>query len=151
MTEGGAQEALKLKVADLEDLDVVSSVLQDAVVPVADIDYFPERQCFALVASRFRWERNQVHPSSKRGERVLCGVTFHNVKGVVRKGLDKRRPGDFLSLLAIRNVANDQRSAVELVFSGDTAIRLDVTRLDCEVEDFGEPWPTLWRPSHGNA
>lgn len=150
MTEGGSQEALKLKVEDAEDLEVASSVLQDAVVPVADIGYFPERQCFALVASRFRWERHQAQPP-KRGERVLCGVTFHNVTGVARKGLDKRRPGDFLSLLAIRKVANDRQSAVELLFSGDTAIRLDVTGLDCRVEDFDEPWPTLWRPSHGDA
>jgi hypothetical protein len=151
VTEGGSQEALKLKVEDAEDLEVASSVLQDAVVPVADIDYFPERQCFALVANRFCWERHQAQPLRKRGERVLCGVTFHNVTGVARRGLDKRRPGDFLSLLAIRNVANDRRSTVELVFSGDTAIRLDVTRLDCHVEDFDEPWPTLWRPRHGDA
>ena len=45
-------------------------------------------------------------------------------------------------------------NAVDLVFAGDSTIRLDVESLSCHVEDLGTPWPTVFRPSHdddGNA
>ncbi|MBK1696114.1 hypothetical protein CKO21_02505 [Rhodovibrio salinarum] len=48
---------LKLRAYDKEDFAVVSSVLQDALVPVIDMDWLSEDKRFALVANRFRWER----------------------------------------------------------------------------------------------
>ncbi len=43
----------------------------------------------------------------------------------------------------------EQKSAeIGLIFSGAGEIRLEVKEIRCQLEDLGEPWPTLWRPSH---
>ncbi|MFM8991549.1 MAG: DUF2948 family protein, partial [Alphaproteobacteria bacterium] len=47
---------LKLRALDDEDLGVVSAFLQDAIVPLAEVEFVPGEKRFALVASRFRWE-----------------------------------------------------------------------------------------------
>ncbi len=37
---------------------------------------------------------------------------------------------------------------MELDFSGDATVRLEMKRPVCLMEDIGEPWPTTRRPSH---
>ena len=49
-------DPLKLRAEDEEDLAVVSTILQDALVPVAEMAYLPEEKRFVLVANRFKWE-----------------------------------------------------------------------------------------------
>ena len=51
-----AMEPLKLIALDEEDLAVVSSLLQDAVLRVADMTYVPAQKRFAAVLNRFDWE-----------------------------------------------------------------------------------------------
>ena len=34
------------------------------------------------------------------------------------------------------------------VFAGGAKIRLEVERILCHAEDFGDSWPTQWRPDH---
>jgi hypothetical protein len=47
---------LKLRAEDAEDLDVVSACLQDAIVPLSDMEFLAGEKRFVLVANRFRWE-----------------------------------------------------------------------------------------------
>jgi hypothetical protein len=83
---------------------------------------------------------------------VNAGVTFSNVTAVRRRGIDFGDRAAFLNLLAITQVAESDADAptIELTFSGNTAIRLETTGLLCHLEDFGEPWPTQWRPQHAD-
>ena len=37
---------------------------------------------------------------------------------------------------------------VDLIFARGATIRLEVEQILCHAEDFGEPWPTQWRPEH---
>ena len=37
---------------------------------------------------------------------------------------------------------------VDLLFSGNAAIRLEIEKLSCRLDDFGQPWPTIFRPAH---
>ena len=48
---------LKLLALDEEDLIVVSSHLQDAVMRVGDMAYLPSQQRFAAIVNRFDWEQ----------------------------------------------------------------------------------------------
>ncbi|HCP01840.1 MAG: hypothetical protein CL573_06940 [Alphaproteobacteria bacterium] len=138
---------LKLAATDKTDLEVVSGVLQGAIIPVGEMAYVLVDRAFVLVANRFRWE---VGNTGKNGERVNAGVTFSNVMDVKCRGIDFRDRGAFLELLAIicEPEGGNCRPTVQLTFSGDTAIRLQTTGLLCHLEDFGEPWPTNWRPEH---
>lgn len=143
---------LKLAAADEQDLAVVSGALQDAIVPIGDIGYRPAERSFVFVANRYRWDAERGEDARAPGERINTGVTFSNVTAVKRRGIDFRARGTFLNLLAItcETDAGPDGPAVQLTFSGDTAIRLQTTGLLCHLEDFGEPWPTRWRPAHAD-
>ncbi|MEK9832897.1 MAG: DUF2948 family protein [Alphaproteobacteria bacterium] len=140
---------LKLSATDEEDLGVISGALQDAIIPIGDMSYELSEKAFVFVANRFRWE---LEGAGQTGERVNSGVTFSNVVDVKRRGIDFRDRGAFLNLLAISCEPEQAADGpcVQLTFSGDRAIRLQTTGLLCHLEDFGEPWPTQWRPEHAD-
>lgn len=136
---------LKLAATDAEDISVLSALLQDAVIPISEITFIEAERRFALVANRFRWEDAGAEKVPGRiYERVRCGVTFDRVTGVRRRNLDQSSRRQVLELLAVE--AGD--GYVDLLFAGGATIRLDVDRILCHGEDFGEPWPTQWRPQH---
>jgi len=147
---------LRLKAVSEDDLAILSGALQDAIIPIGDISFEPVTNQFVFVANRFQWESDETGRARKPAARVNAGVTFSNVTAVRRRGIDFRDRGAFLNLLAITCVAagdgaGDQAGPViELTCSGDTAIRLETTGLLCHLEDFGEPWPTQWRPQHAD-
>lgn len=143
---------LKLAATDDKDLAIISGALQDAIVPIGDISFQPETNVFVLVANRFCWEADARATAREPGARINAGVSFSNVVDVKRRGIDFAARGSFLNLLAIscEPDAEGDGPTVQLTFSGDTAIRLQTTGLLCHLEDFGEAWPTQWRPEHAD-
>ena len=143
---------LKLRAADLEDLAVVSAILQDALVTVGEMAYLPDEKRFVLVANRFRWEP-PVGEARKNFERTLSGLCVDDVTRVQRRGFHPREEERILSLLAIRAAGGtvEKPEALILDFAGGTSIRLEVGRVLCHLDDLGEPWPTRWRPKHAVA
>ena len=135
-------QALKLRGEDEEDLAVISAILQDALVAVGEMAYFPDESRFVLVANRFRWEPQPG--GDQRLERQLSGLRIDGVRGVRRRGFNPRDTERLLVLLAIRA----EGGALYLDFAGDSSVRLEVDRILCYLDDLGEPWPTRWRPKH---
>ena len=136
---------MKLSAVDAKDLTVLAAFLQDALVLIDDIAYFPEDGQFILVANRFQWEVERA--GAREHARTVTGVTFSKVTAVKRKGLDRRDGDGMLSLLTIAA----EPGALQLTFSGDAAIRLEVSEILCHLQDVGESWPTKWRPDHASA
>ena len=146
---------LKLRIADAADLEVASTLLQDALVPVGDIAWLPSERRFVMVVNRFRWESSGDERASD-SERVLAGVSFGAVTTVRLRDIDLGRRDMFLSLLAIVAAEGDGGGpVVDIAFAGTEGtrptIRIAVERLDGLVEDFGEAWPTSWRPAHARG
>jgi hypothetical protein len=152
-------ERLKLRAEDAEDLRVIAACLQDALIPLSDIEYEASAKRFVLVANRFRWENcsevaDEAVPDIALGtncatyERVNCAICFDNVAAVRRRGLDQRDRGRILELLTMEVEGDGKSMAVNLLFSGGTAIRLEGTGIRCHIGDLGEPWPTQFRPHH---
>ena len=145
-------DKLRLSVRDEEDLIVMSSLLQDSLIAVAEIKYLPEEKRFVFVANRFLWERqNQEAVNVDKGDnfaRVLCGVCFENVTGVKQKGLQRDRKGQIVSLLSLSKSGG---SRIELCFSAHISIRLDVFDLFCHFQDIDSPWLTDVRPEHAKT
>ncbi|MBU0726249.1 MAG: DUF2948 family protein [Alphaproteobacteria bacterium] len=147
---------LKVRAETAEDMTVMAAYLQDAVVPVEDMAFKPGAEAvpgeFVLVAHRFRWEMlglQEKPVAGDRYERVLCGITVQGVYRARLSGIDRQRDReDFLNLLTVQAAERDGAAHVDLIFAGDKAIRLEVARTDIVVEDFGEPWPTIFRPHH---
>jgi hypothetical protein len=144
--------ALRLRVEDSDDLAVLSACLQDALIAVRDLGFFPREQRFIFIANRFRWESGpHPLPQLEDHQRVLCAVTFSAVAGVSYRGFRRARADRILCLLAIRSIADAGRAAIMLEFAGAAAVRLDVARISCRARDWGEPWPTPWQPRHEDA
>jgi hypothetical protein len=156
-------ETLHLRAEDAEDLAVLSSCLQDALVPLADMRFERAAQRFVLAVNRFRWEGCEPCMPGAFGpeavfERIACGVTFEGVRKVTVQGIDQSKHDRVLELLAIvTGTAAEGRSGpptaegsttILLVFAGGGAIRLDADGINCRLTDFGESWPTKWRPQH---
>jgi len=136
---------LKLQARDDDDLAVISSLLQDALVPLGDIEFLTDAGIFVMAANRYRWEADDP---ALAGERTLCGVAFANVTGVQRRNLAPLDRGTFYNLLSVERDDGSANMAVTLTFSNEAAIRLRVSALSCSLEDFGEAWPAGWRPQH---
>ena len=142
MVSGGE---VKLAATDQEDIAVLSALLQDSVIPISEMIYLAAESRFALVANRFRWEDASAEKiSGQIYERVCCGVTFDRVTAVRRRNFDQAQRGQMFDLLALQATI----AYVDLVFAGGATIRLEVEKIQCHAEDFGDPWPTQWRPEH---
>ena len=162
-----AQERLRLRARDADDLAVIAACVQDALVPVVDMAFLPTEKRFVLALNRFRWDLVDAGnaaaepgiPFSAHGrdapfweqgdkgpafERVLSGLRFESVVAVRTKGIDLKNRERILELLTI----HAEPKAVLLVFSGRAVIRLEIEELCCFLEDFGSSWPTRWRPRH---
>src|SRR5258708_37191289 len=83
---------LKLRAEDEEDLAIVSTFLQDALVRVAEMVFLPDEQRFVLVANRFMWERPPLDRKG-RSARTLTGIAFDGVTAVQVRGFE-RSAGD---------------------------------------------------------
>ena len=139
---------LRLRATDAEDLTILSAALQDAIVPVLDISFEPENHRFIAVFNRFKWEAADRGETDDEGnpvyERTHAGLRVEGATAVRRRGIDPKRPGAFLQVLAIRAV----EGAVEFDFAGGKAIRVEVPKIDVYLDDMGEAWPSTNRPGH---
>jgi hypothetical protein len=140
---------LKLVALDEQDLSVVSAHVQDAVAKVGDLSFQKGERRFVAVVNRFVWE-NRPGFLRRNDERRRSALHFEAVRAVSSTGIDRDRPDDVLSLLAIRFVPGAEAPAgtLELIFSGDAAIRLDVDYIEARLADLGAAWEAAARPRH---
>ena len=150
---------LHLRAEDEEDLAVISSCLQDSLVPLSDMRYEQPARRFTLAVNRFRWEEGKPSaPGTAPApfERIACGIVFEGVDKVRLKGIDQGKRDRLLELLAVVADGPARRekgpaaggASILLVFAGGGTIRLDSDGILCRLDDFGEAWPTKWQPRH---
>jgi hypothetical protein len=137
-----------LAALDVEDLQVISTRLQDAVARLGDLVYLPKKRRFAALFNRFKWE------SGKRENlRVRAGLHFDGVLSVKSQNLKLGAPDAVVSLLTVRftpKAEDDPSGIVELVFAGGGAMMLEVECLDAGLADIGGDWAARGRPEHEN-
>ncbi len=135
-------ELLRLAALDAEDLTVISAHLQDAILRPGDARYLRSERRFLLALRRFDWTPGA--PARRR----LAGVHFERVLAARTRGLD-RDEATPLSLLALTFEPREAPSGqVTLVFSGGTAIRLEIECLEVRMKDLGPVWEASARPGH---
>ncbi len=144
-----AKQKLKLIALDEEDLEVVSSHLQDAVVRVGEMAYVPSRKRFAAVLNRFNWEKAASGEKPEDNERRRTALRFDRVLGAQLKSVKPSQAERVLSLLAVRFEPDEHPSGyVTLTFSGGASIRLKVECIEAELTDLGPSWRARSRPQH---
>ncbi|TNJ43263.1 DUF2948 family protein [Phaeobacter sp. B1627] len=151
--EDGRERPLNLGACDLVDLDVISSLVQDAVFPVTEMTWQPSARRFALLVNRFRWEdRAAAERRGRAFERVQSLLVAENVLGVASQGVDRRDTDLVLSLLSLTfEPGEDGAGHLLLTLAGDGAIRLSVEAIDVTLKDVTRPYvaPSGHMPRHG--
>jgi Protein of unknown function (DUF2948) len=150
--QDGGEAPLRLVAQDAEDLKVISSLVQDAVLPVTELKYDAKRRRFALMLNRFRWEdRDQAALTGRPYERVRSVLVVEDVRKVQSTGFDRADKALVLSLLSISiEPGEDGTGRVILTLAGDGAIALDVEALEIRLDDVTRPYraPSGKVPTH---
>ena len=141
-------EPLKLIALDEEDLAVLSSLLQDAVLRVADMTYLPKQKRFAAVLNRFEWEK-VAREGGKDFRRRRTALRFDRVFNAKLKNVKPRAGDRVLSLLTIAFTPKEPPGGtLTLTFSGDASIQLEVECIEAELRDLGPAWRARAKPVH---
>lgn len=150
--EDGAQKPLRLQAMDADDIQVVSSLLQDAVFPMAEMSWQPTKRRFSLLLNRFRWEdQAQAVAQGRRFERTRTMLVVDSVLSVASNGIDRGQKDMVLSLLSIEfQPSDDGAGKLEITLAGDGAIALEVECLDISLQDVTRPYnaPSGHVPDH---
>ena len=89
--EDGNEAPLRLKALDIEDLAVLSGLVQDAVFPGTEMKWDRTARRFALLLNRFRWEDADKAEARKRAyERVQSVLVIEDAMRVQTSGVDAR-------------------------------------------------------------
>lgn len=152
--EDGAEAPLALIAADTDDLQVMSALLQDAVLTVSDMRYVAKRREFGLLVNRFRWEDEAAAEKAGRPyERVRCLVVFNDVLAVRSQGIQQNDKATVLSLLSIGFEADvDGTGRVILTLAGDGEVALEVESVNATAQDVTRPYaaPSRKMPRHAD-
>ena len=147
--EDGGEAPLNLGALDVDDLTIISSLVQDAVFPASEMRWLKREGRFALLLNRVRWE--DAGKSRHAPERVQTILMFSNVQRVSSQGVNKGDADTILSLLQIEFTETDAPSGdVLLTLAGDGVIRLTVEALDVTLKDVTRPYaaPSRKLPEH---
>ncbi len=147
--EDGREAPLNLGAEDEADLNIISSLVQDAVLPVTEMKWEPKRHRFALFLNRFRWE--DEGRGRHGAERVQSLMVIDNVLGVSSQGIDRADKDVILSVLNVTFTAGeDGAGQIILNLAGDGALRLNVEALEITLKDVTRPYlaPTRKTPEH---
>src|SRR5262245_48376774 len=98
-------DPLKLVALDRDDIEVVSTHLQDAVVTAADIRWRPGERRVVVGLNRFDWEDADGGAAAPRRRRAV--LRFERVRSCRCRNIDADGRGDILNLLAVEFTEND--------------------------------------------
>lgn len=150
--EDGREAPLNLGAEDQDDLQVISTLMQDAVFPITEMSWRPAEMRFALLVNRFRWEdRAAAERRNRPFERVQAVLVVDNVQKVASQGVDRSEKDMILSLLSVDfEAGEDGTGQVLLTLAGDGAIRLSVEALSVTLKDVTRPYlaPSKHAPNH---
>ena len=139
---------LKLLATTEEDLRVISAHLQDSIVSTSDITSLNKSRIFLMQINRFMWE-DVEKGVFRKNKRIRTILKFDNVIKTKTKNIPQINKKIFLDFLAIEsNKLTDNSYEIRLIFSGDTAIKINVEVIDVTLDDQGSPWESKTKPKH---
>ncbi|MEL6686442.1 MAG: DUF2948 family protein [Pseudomonadota bacterium] len=133
---------LKLIANDADDLKILASALQDAILRVGDIRFDPVARAVSLRVSRYR------HESGVK-ERIECGVRIDGVMSLQSLGVSRDNKDAFMVILdAVFEETDAPAGQLDIMLAGGGALRVLVEGLDVLLADVGEPRATTSEPDH---
>ena len=135
---------LKLKAHTAEDLTVISSLVQDAILRVGEIRFDKSARALSLRLSRFS------HEDEAASERTLTGLRFDGVMSVASRGIDRSDKEAMAVLMSVQFTEGKPKPSgkLSLIFAGGGEIVCDVECIVVILADVSEPRATESRPLH---
>ena len=127
--------------SDIEDYEVLSSLIQDAAIPTSEMKFDKVEKQFFLVCSRFSWESKLQNKGNKR---IVSGICFDNVIEVKKKNFPSFNSENILNFLTLKKMTG----FIELIFSKDILIKLEGNNISFRIDDLNKEWPTIFSPNH---
>lgn len=142
---------LRLGAETAEDLQVISSLVQDAVGTTGEISWMPRRRRLVMLVNRFRQEdREAAEREARTFERVRAALVFDDVRAVKSQGLPVQDPDTVYAVLALAfEAGEDGAGQLQLMLAGDGMLALDVECINMQLADLTRPWETARAPDHG--
>ena len=145
---------INLKAQNEEDLVIFSTLCQDSIIKISNIKWAKKSKRFYILITRLCWELNQF---SKKKDTVLKRVNsiliFDNVLSVKSKGIRQSKPNMITSLLTFEyKFLCFEKQSIDLIFSGDAQITIDVECIEAFLKDVSDPFEStsLKPPDHKN-
>lgn len=147
----GDETPLHLGAADQEDLNVISTLVQDSVLSVNDFAWDGTARRLAILLNRFRWEDDLVASGTRPAERVRSLLLINDALAIRSDGIDRNDPETVLSLLSIAwQAGEDGTGIMQIFFAGDGVIEIDAESINMELRDVTRPYeaPSGKIPQH---
>jgi len=150
--EDGNEQPLHLLARDADDLLIISTLVQDAVLPMKETTWQPQQRRFGMLLNRFRWEdKTQAEDSHRAYERVQSILVIDNVISVSSMGIERHNKDQIISILSVDFEAGpDGTGKLIFTLAGDGALALDVECLDVSLKDVTKPYAAISKsaPQH---
>ena len=139
---------LKLIAKTEEDLKIVSAHLQDAIASLSDIANLSKNKIFLMQLNRFMWE-DVEKGVFRKNKRIRTILKLDNVLDVSSKNIKQKGKPRFLDFLTIECKELPNKSyEIQLIFSGDSIIKVHAEVIDVTLDDQGLPWESKTKPKH---
>ena len=139
---------LKLIARSIEDLKVVSAHLQDAIANIRDIAKLEKNKIFLMQLNRFMWE-DVERGVFRKNKRIRTVLKFENVLKVHSKNINQTKKDKFLDFLTIETIQMpDNNYEMNIVFAGDSVIKIISEVIEVTLDDQGKAWDTKNIPKH---
>ena len=98
--------------------------------------------------NRFMWE-DVEKGVFRKNKRIRTVLKFDNVIKVHSKNINRLKKDKFLDFLTIEtNLMPDNNYEMNIVFSGDSVIKVISEVIEVTLDDQGESWDTKNKPKH---
>ena len=139
---------LKLIARTEEDIRVISAHLQDSIASLSDIANLKKNKIFLMQLNRFMWE-DVEKGVFRKNKRIRTVLKFENVMEVISKNINQVKKDKFLDFLAIEtNKMPHNNYEMNIIFAGDSIIRVISEVIEVTLDDQGDAWETKNKPKH---
>ena len=139
---------LRLIARTEDDLKVVSAHLQDSIANISDMANLVKNKIFLMQLNRFMWE-DVEKGVFRKNKRIRTILKFENVIKVHSKNINQSKKDNFLDFLTIEtNKMPDNNYEMNIVFAGNSIIKIVSEAIEVTLDDQGKAWDTKNIPKH---
>jgi len=131
---------LKLKALEEDDVKIISSLVQDSILPIGDFTFLKPAKQAMFAINRY------CHEDKATKNRCNSLLTVNNVTNMQIKNIDLTDRKQNLCFLDIS--VNFDTDEIIFLFSDNKMIKMDVSKIEITLTDVSEKWSVYDTPRH---